>query len=194
MEGITVFKNLIDEQLSKHFALAVPMRQQVPHIAAAAGVLWQALQEGGCVYTFGNGGSAAEAQHLAGELIGHYSRDRRPLSSVALSADAAVLSCIGNDYGFEHVFSRQIEALARPGDVAVGFTTSGTSVNIVSALQQARRNGATTVLFTGAACPESSREGNIVIASPSRHTARVQEMHQLAMHVICEIIDGQAGD
>ncbi|SNU02309.1 phosphoheptose isomerase [Ruaniaceae bacterium KH17] len=186
--------HLIKHQLDDHFALARQMSKQSSQIEAAADLLWQSLAEGGCVYTFGNGGSAAEAQHFAGELIGHYSRDRRPLSSIALSADPTVMSCIANDYGVEHVFARQIESLARSGDVAVGFSTSGTSENVISALRQARKNGATTILFTGAGCPEPQKECDIVIVSPSRHTARIQEMHQLAMHIICEIIDTIADD
>ena len=125
------------------------MAAVLPDVQEVAELLCQRFAVGGHVYTFGNGGSAADAQHFTGELIGHYKRSRRALPAVTLSTDPTVMTCIANDYGYADVFARQISALARPGDVVAAFTTSGRSANVVAGLKAARRAGATTVLFGG---------------------------------------------
>ena len=137
-------------------------------------------------------GSAADAQHLAGELIGHYRRDRRPLPAVALSTDPSVMTCIANDYDFEAVFARQVEALARPGDVVVGFTTSGRSANVVAGLAAGRAAGATTILFTGRDGGPAAGNADVVLAAPADATARVQELHVLFLHLVSEVVDAWA--
>src|SRR3954451_12144551 len=125
---------LLDGQLERHAQVTEAMREQLPQVEAVAEELIRRLEAGARLYTFGNGGSAADAQHLAGELIGRYLRNRRPLPALALSGDPSVLTCIANDYSFADVFARQVEALAEPGDVVAGFTTSGRSPNVVAGL------------------------------------------------------------
>ena len=126
--------------------------------------------ERGILYTFGNGGSAADAQHFTGEIIGHYKRDRRPLGAVTLSTDPTTMTCIANDYSYEDVFSRQVEGLARAGDVVAAFTTSGNSDNIVSALRAAREAGATTVLFSGGDGGRAKADADYALIVPSTVT------------------------
>lgn len=152
------------------------------------------LGAGGRLYTFGNGGSAAEAQHLAAELIGRYARDRRPLPAMASTVDPSVLTCIGNDYSYDDVFARQVEALADPGDIVAGFTTSGRSSNVVNGLAAARRKGAVTVLFTGGDGGPAGAHADHILLVPSRNTARIQEMHRLLLHVLSEAVDSWAAE
>lgn len=185
-------KPLIEQQIAAHFSMTAGMVENLPVIQEIADVVWQSFTSGGHLYAFGNGGSAAEAQHFAGELIGHYAHDRDPLPAIALGSDIAVVSCIANDYSYEDVYARQVKALAKPNDVVVGFSTSGTSPNVVAALAQGRTNGATTVLFTGDAAKHPPEVADLIFKSPNSATARIQEMHQLAMHIISEIIDERA--
>jgi D-sedoheptulose 7-phosphate isomerase len=135
--------------LGDHFAVAEATAALSGEIRSAAALVCERLASGGTIYTFGNGGSAADAQHLTGELIGHCKRDRRPLPAVTLTTDASAMTGIANDYSYADVFKRQVEALARPGDVVIGFTTSGRSPNLVAALEAAQAKGATTLLFAG---------------------------------------------
>jgi D-sedoheptulose 7-phosphate isomerase len=179
-------------QLADHVAVAEQVQKIADEVRAVGTLLCTAFERGGTVYTFGNGGSAADAQHLSGELIGHYKRDRRPLPSVTLSTDATVMTCIANDYGYDDVFSRQVTALARPGDVVIGFTTSGRSPNVVTALAAARANGAATVLFGGGDGGPAREHADHVLLSPSTQTPRIQEMHTLMLHVISEMVDAWA--
>ncbi len=180
----------IDQHVSAHYSLESQVRALSKTMAETADAIIASLSEGGHVFTFGNGGSAAEAQHFVGELIGRFKRDRPPLPAVALTADSAVSSCIVNDFGSSEVFSRQLAALGRQGDVAVGFSTSGTSPNVVQALSKARELGLVTVLFTGAQAPNVTGIADLAIVSPSSETARIQEIHQLAMHIIADLVDG----
>lgn len=177
-------------QLREHADAVAQMESVVPALADLAKTLCAAFAGGGTLYTFGNGGSAADAQHFAAELVGHYRRDRPALPAVALTTDPSVMTCIGNDYDFTSVFARQAGALARPGDVVVAFSTSGTSPNVVSGLAAARERGATTVLLCGQA--GSPAAADMVIAMPAEHTARIQEMHLLALHLVSEWVDAWA--
>jgi D-sedoheptulose 7-phosphate isomerase len=161
-------------------------------IEAYAAHLIGAFEAGGKVIAFGNGGSAADAQHLAAELIGRYGVTRRPLAAVALSTDPSVVTCIANDFGYEQVFARQVEGLARPGDVVVGFTTSGSSPNVVAGLRAARKIGATTIALTGRDGRDAAEVADLVVAVPSDRTARIQEVHLLITHLISERIDAWA--
>ncbi len=148
-----------------------------------------ALNNGGKILLCGNGGSAAQAQHLAGELLGRYKTNRRPLAAVTLAADVSVLTCIGNDYGFEEVFSRQVRALGRPGDVLIALTTSGRSPNILEALRAAKEIGMKSIAFLGgdggAALPLS--DSALVVSH--RDTARIQEGHQFLLHCLMDVIE-----
>jgi len=179
-------------QLADHVAAARAVSGLADEIRAVGELLCATFAAGGVVYTFGNGGSAADAQHLCGELIGRYKRDRRPLPAVTLTTDASVMTCIANDYSYDDVFSRQVTALARPDDVVIGFTTSGRSPNVVSALAAARAKGATTVLFGGADGGPAREHADRLLLAPSTRTPRIQEMHTLMLHVISEFVDAWA--
>lgn len=151
--------------------------------------LWgAALAGGGRILLFGNGGSAAEAQHIAGELVGRLRRERRALPAVALTGNAAVVTAVANDDGYERVFARQIEALGQPGDVAVGLSTSGRSPNVLAGLATARERGLVTVLLTGAG-GRGATAADQVLAVPSADVARIQEGHQLIGHLLCEWVE-----
>ena len=182
----------LQTQVADHVAAARGVSEMADEVHAIGELLCAAFAAGGVVYTFGNGGSAADAQHLSGELIGHYKRDRRPLPAVTLTSDATVMTCIANDYAYDDVFSRQVTALARPDDVVIGFTTSGRSPNVVSALAAARTNGATTVLFGGGDGGPAREHADRLLLAPSTQTPRIQEMHTLMLHVISEIVDAWA--
>lgn len=182
----------LTEQLTDHVATAQRTAELADDVRAVGALLCATFERGGFVYTLGNGGSAADAQHLSGELIGRYRRDRRPLPAVTLSTDASVTTCIANDYAYEDVFGRQVQALARPGDVVIGFTTSGRSPNVVAAFAAAREAGATTVLFGGADGGPAKDLADRALLVPSTETPRIQEMHTLMLHVISEMVDGWA--
>lgn len=180
------------EQLAEYARAAGAMAGRLPAVLRVAELLCRAFAAGGVVYAFGNGGSAADAQHLTGELIGHYRRDRRPLPAVTLTCDPTVMTCIGNDYSFDDAFARQVEALARPGDVVIAFTTSGRSPNVVAGLAAARARGATTVLFGGASGGPAAEHADVLLAAPATATARVQELHTLMLHLVSEHVDAWA--
>ncbi|WP_240741834.1 SIS domain-containing protein [Deinococcus sp. KSM4-11] len=158
-------------------------------LARAAERCVAALRSGGKMLICGNGGSAADAQHFAAELTGRFRRERAPLAALALTTDSSALTCIGNDYEFAEVFARQVRALARPGDVLVGLSTSGSSPNVRRALSAAREIGADTVLFSGDRLAERPAEVDVLLAVPAARTAQIQEMHILLIHVLCETID-----
>ncbi len=158
----------------------------VPAIEEAARWIAACLASGGKVLWMGNGGSAADSQHLAAELVGRYRRERRGLASIALTTDTSVLTAIGNDYGFDRVFERQIEALCHPDDVVVGLTTSGNSPNVVTAIRRARGLGAFTIGLTGGDGGALRRECDLCLTIPSNVTARTQEAHILIGHILCD--------
>jgi D-sedoheptulose 7-phosphate isomerase len=158
-------------------------------IADAAGLIADAVRAGGGVYLFGNGGSAADAQHIAGELVNRFLLERKAIRSVALTTDTSVLTSIANDYEFNRVYARQIEALGRAGDVAVGLSTSGNSASVVSALATAREMGMKTIAMTGAGGGACAAHADILLAAESTVTARVQEAHQVIYHVLCELVE-----
>ncbi len=157
-------------------------------IAAAAAAVAKALKAGGSVLVFGNGGSAADAQHFAAEIVGRYEHDRKAWPAIALTTDTSALTAIGNDYGFDRVFARQIEALGRTGDVAIAISTSGNSPNVLRGLETANDRGLITIALTG----RGGKAGAIAahhIAVKEERTARVQEVHATVLHVICELME-----
>ncbi len=179
---------IVDEHLDVATQLRETMLERIDAIASA---ITKALEAGNKLVTFGNGGSAADAQHLAAELIGHYQADRRSLPAIALTTDSSVLTAIANDYEFDEVFARQVRALVDAGDVVVAISTSGEAENVLRGVTAARERGATTVAFTGS----RGRLGQLTehtLAVPSTATARIQEMHVLAIHLISERIDAWA--
>jgi D-sedoheptulose 7-phosphate isomerase len=164
----------------------------VAPILNAARAIASSFKDGGKLLLFGNGGSAADAQHVAAELVGRFLREREALAAVALTTDTSVLTSIGNDYAFDRVFVRQIEALGRPGDVALGISTSGGSQNVVAALETARRRGLTTIALTGRDGGAVGRAAGIHINVPSDSAPRVQEVHRTLLHVICDLVERSA--
>lgn len=182
----------LQAHLSDHVTVARATAGLVEEIRSVGALLCETFERGCVVYTLGNGGSAADAQHLTGELIGRYKRERRPLPAVTLSADTSALTCIANDYSYADVFARQVTALARPGDAVVAFSTSGRSPNVVAALAAARARGATTVLFTGGDGGPAREHADRCLLAPSSVTARIQEMHTLMLHAISEMVDAWA--
>jgi len=158
-------------------------------LVAAGRRIAECLRGGGKVLTFGNGGSAADAQHLAGELVGRFRRDRAALSAIALTTDSSVTTAIANDMGYDSVFRRQVEAHGRPGDVAVGITTSGRSPNVVQALQLARERGLVTLGLTGGGGGRLAGAVDYLIDVPHAETARIQEVHVMVVHVLCQIVE-----
>ncbi len=147
------------------------------------------LEHGGCIYVMGNGGSAADSQHLAGELVGRFRMERPALPCHALTTDTSVLTAVGNDYGQEQVFVRQVEAFVGASDAVIGITTSGESANVVAAVQEANRRGALTVGLTGADGGALARACRMTIRAPSEETPRVQEAHGTIVHVLCDVIE-----
>lgn len=175
--------------LNEHLAVAQQLAAAGPVIDAVADALIACLRAGRRVYVFGNGGSAADAQHIAGELLGRFKFDRRALPAVALSTDSSTLTAIANDLGYERVFSRQLEGLVQPGDVVWALSTSGKSPNILKAVELARQAGAVTIGFTGATGEALAALCAHTFRAPHTSSDRIQEMHELAYHYICERVE-----
>ena len=175
--------------LDEHLALVARAGELLPQADEIARALIRCYEADGRIYTFGNGGSAADSLHFAEELVARFQRERRPLAAQSLAADPATLTCIANDYEFDEVFARQVRAFARVGDIVVGFTTSGRSKNVVRALAAARDAGATTVLFGGGAGTPAAEQADHALIVPSDSTARVQELHVLLLHVVLDEVD-----
>lgn len=180
------------DQLAAHRRVLDAMADLVPEVLTVARRLTEVFAAGGHLYTLGNGGSAADAQHLAAELAGRYLRERRPLPAHALPGDPATITCVLNDYGAEEVFARQVSAFVGPADLVAAFSTSGRSPNVVAALARARGRGATTVLLTGATGGAAAEHADHLFLVPSTETARIQEMHVVLLHLISEQVDAWA--
>ena len=180
----------IREAIETHRAMLAAFEASgVATVVAMAEMIVQSLQAGGTLYLCGNGGSAADAQHIAGEFVGRFRIERRALPAVALSTDTSVLTCIGNDYDYESVFSRQVEALVRPGDVLWAFSTSGTSPNVLRAAEAASQKDARVLAFTGRASSKLEAMADLCLCADAIVTARSQEIHQLAYHIICDLVE-----
>lgn len=160
-----------------------------PAVDKAARLVADAALSSRTTFAFGNGGSATQAQHFVAELVVRYKDDRPALPAVALTADIAILTACANDYDFSVIFARQIEALGKPGDVAVGFTTSGKSPNVLKALEAAKARGLTTIMLTGEKGRAEAARWDVGIVVPSAETAHVQELHLAALHLICRFVD-----
>ena len=180
-----VFTRAIDE----HADVIRNLHAQCGVLETIAFVMAEALHRGNQILWCGNGGSAADSQHLAAEIVNRFRRQRRGLPSIALTTDTSVLTSVANDYGYESVFSRQVEALGRPGDVLVGISTSGKSPNVIAALEAANSLGLTTVAFTGEGGGKVGSLADHLFAVRSRDTARVQEAHILAGHMLCDWLE-----
>ena len=184
--------SLIDEELAAHRAaldaLKSAIREPFGRLVDAVG---RSLGKGGKLLLFGNGGSAADAQHIATEFTIRYLRERKALASIALTTDSSALTACANDYSFDHIFSRQIEALGRPGDVVIGISTSGNSGNVLEGLKVAREMGLVPAGLTGRDGGRMTECADPLIIVPAQTTARIQEMHIIIGHLLCEAIDRQ---
>ena len=181
---------IIKQELNEHLITFNETTESIGSaIEVAANICIDSLKQGGKILIFGNGGSAADAQHIAAELVGRYKLERKGLSAIALSTDTSALTAIANDYGYEHVFDRQIEALANPEDVAVGISTSGNSSNVIKALQSAKNIGCKSIGLSGKFSGDMNKLCDVNLVIPANDTARIQEMHILVGHIICHLIE-----
>ncbi len=177
-------------------ALAASIEAKRRFAAEAAGVLAEvaercaeAIRQGHKLLLFGNGGSAADAQHVAAEFVNRFLIDRRPLPAIALATDTSIITSIGNDFSFDDIFAKQVQALGQAGDVAIGISTSGNSPNVVRAIDRAREGGLVTVAFTGEGGGRLASRVDFLLAVPSRHTPAIQETHLWAEHLLCQLVD-----
>jgi D-sedoheptulose 7-phosphate isomerase len=184
---VEVLRQNLERSIETHVRF---MEVCLPAITRAADALIAAYLAGHKALFFGNGGSAADAQHLAAEFLGRYLRERKPLPALALNTNTSAVTAIANDYGYEQTFSRQLQAFSSPGDIAVGISTSGNSCNIVGALVLARDLGLFTIALTGASGGQMQGLVDVLIAVPSEETPRIQECHILAGHAICDAVEG----
>jgi D-sedoheptulose 7-phosphate isomerase len=187
-EGTRFSAHALDA-LGEHLALVKDLFTLTPVIAEIAAIISKAFKSGGKVLLLGNGGSASDAQHLAAEFVGRFTMERGPYPAIALPTNPSILTAIGNDYGFEHLFARQVTAYGRPGDALVAISTSGNSPNVLSAASEAKRAGITAIGFTGASGGKLKSICDLCICIPSTNTARIQEMHILIGHTICQLVD-----
>lgn len=187
--GLDGSATAIDRILGEHLRIASGLRSLIPLIAQATWMVASALRRGNTVLLCGNGGSAADAQHIAGELVGRFLKERRPLPALALNANTSVLTAVANDYGFEEVFARQVAALGRPGDVLIAISTSGNSGNVLRAAEVAREKGMKVVGLTGADGGKLKQLCDLCLCVPSTSTPRIQEMHILIGHIICQLME-----
>jgi D-sedoheptulose 7-phosphate isomerase len=164
-------------------------RRSVEGVVAAAETLKAAFASGGQLLVFGNGGSALDAQHFAAELVGRFSRERRALAAIALTTDTSIITSVANDYSYDKVFTRQIEALGRRGDVAWGISTSGTSRNVLEALRFAKSRGLSTIALTGRDGGTIGPAADLHLNVPHQVTARIQEVHRTLIHAVCELVE-----
>jgi len=182
---------IFDQALAEHMAVleALPSQRRILEQIASEMIL--AVRMGGKILWCGNGGSAADAQHLNGQLVVRFRHDRAGIPSIALTTDTSILTAASNNYGYEHIFQRQVETLARKGDVVVAVSTSGNSRNVNLALEAARKLGAVTVAFTGKGGGKLAAWADFLFEVPSSDTARIQEVHVLAGHILCEIVEAE---
>jgi D-sedoheptulose 7-phosphate isomerase len=181
----------IRRSIDQHLSSLETIIEAAPTIEQIAAATARALSNGNKILTCGNGGSAAEALHLAEEMIGRFSRDRAPFAAVCLCADPAAMTCIANDYGFEELFARQVQGLGRPGDVLVALSTSGRSPNILKGLERARDLGLTTVGLLGAPGSPAQAFCDHALTTSAEHSSHIQEVHIIAIHLILEYLDAQ---
>lgn len=188
----------IDSTVHRNFAEHLKTIELVREVMAepvqkVGELLAQALGGGSTLFWCGNGGSAADSQHMAAELVGRFKKNRRALRSIALTTDTSVITCVANDYNYDDIFSRQVEALGRPGDVLIGISTSGNSANVLRAVKTAKEMGLTTIALLGKGGGTTNDLADHVLVVPSESTARIQEAHILIGHILCELIEQELG-
>jgi len=175
--------------LNSHIETAKAMQELLPTIQRAGELCLDSLQKGGRVLICGNGGSAADAQHIAAELSGRFKKERKALAGIALTVDTSALTAIANDYGFEEIFARQVEALGREGDILIAISTSGNSQNVINAIKRAKEIGLNIITLSGKDGGKMRELGSVNIVIPSQDTPRIQEMHIMVGHMICAVVD-----
>ena len=188
------FSEIFHQQLASHQSATARLPELLPVLEKLSEALIDCLKAGKKILFFGNGGSAADAQHLAAEFVIRYRLNRRALPALALSTDTSALTACGNDFGFDTVFSRQIEALANAGDVAIGISTSGNSPNVLAGLAAARTKGCITVSFTAESGGKAAALADIAFKAPTPITAHAQECHMIVGHILCEMVDQAFAD
>ncbi len=189
-----LYKNLLKLAFDEHTSvIKETFLNAEENIKKAADMIAKSLVSGGSIFWCGNGGSAADSQHMAAEFIGRFKKDRKPLRSIALTTDTSVLTCISNDYSYDKIFSRQLNALGRKGDVLIAISTSGKSENIRMALIQARKMGLKTIGLLGKKGGKCKNYVDVPIIIPSNSTARIQEAHILIEHLLCELVEIRLG-
>ena len=179
----------LKDAITAHQAVISQLESILPVVSEVADELRACLARGGKILLMGNGGSAADSQHIAAEIVGRFQKERRGLPAIALSTDTSIITSIGNDYGYDYIFARQIEALCRPEDVVIGITTSGNSKNVVRAIEEANAIGATTIGLTGSTGGMLSTLCKFNIVVPNNETARIQEAHILIGHSLCALLE-----
>ncbi|GAB4348899.1 MAG: D-sedoheptulose 7-phosphate isomerase [Candidatus Abyssubacteria bacterium] len=185
-DGPALVRQRIAESIQVKQQFSEDLIQDITRVAARIGACYR---KGGKMLLFGNGGSAADAQHIACELVGRFLKERRPFNAVALTTNSSIVTALGNDYGYDCVFERQVEACARPGDVVIGISTSGNSANVVRGIEAAKKIGCAAFALTGRDSGKVGAASEIVLAAPSTETPRIQESHILIGHILCELVE-----
>ena len=179
----------LSNAITQHQVMFNQLNALIPQIIEVADELRACIKRGGKILLCGNGGSAADSQHIAAEIVGRYKKERRGLAAIALTTDTSILTSVGNDYGYDYIFARQIEALCRPEDVVIGITTSGNSSNVVKAMIEANTIGATTVGLTGGSGGQLKELCKFNLVMPSNDTPRIQEAHIFVGHSLCDLLE-----
>ena len=181
--------SLVTQRMKDHAAVLEATMELIPDIEKAGALFKEALASGHKILFCGNGGSAADSQHLAAEIVGRFQKERRAFPAIALTVDTSVLTAVANDYGYETVFSRQVQALGNEGDVLVGISTSGNSGNVLAAIAEARAKGMKVIGMTAIGGGKMKELCDVILAVPAKTTARAQEMHIMIGHILCEIAE-----
>lgn len=181
----------IQNTIAEHQAIFAKLEDLIPIISQVADELRACLKRGGKILLMGNGGSAADSQHIAAEIVGRYKKERRGLAAIALTTDSSIITSIANDYGYDYIFARQIEGLCCPKDVVIGITTSGNSKNVVAAIEEANNLGAITIGLTGGSGGKLKELCDFNLVMPSSDTPRIQEAHIFVGHVLCDLLEAE---
>jgi D-sedoheptulose 7-phosphate isomerase len=179
----------LQKAIAEHQAMFAKLSDLIPQISHVAEELKACLNRGGKILLMGNGGSAADSQHIAAEIVGRFKKERRGLAAIALTTDTSIITSVGNDYGYDYIFARQIEALCRHEDVVIGITTSGNSKNVVAAIEEANKIGAITIGLTGGSGGNLNEICTINLVMPSNDTPRIQEAHIFVGHSLCDLLE-----
>ncbi|MES2637547.1 MAG: D-sedoheptulose 7-phosphate isomerase [Pseudomonadota bacterium] len=181
--------NYLKGEHAAHMAMFNALEPLFPMISAVGIKMQDCIKSGGKILIMGNGGSAADSQHIAAEIVGRFKKERKGMPAIALTTDTSIITSVGNDYGYDYIFARQVEALCRPEDLVIGITTSGNSANVVRAMEAAKEIGATTVGLTGGNGGKLNAICDFNLVMPSPVTARIQEAHIFVGHSLCEILE-----